>query len=157
MAIELSQATFKHLVQLYAVSGLAGIVAIAPQYMMGRWAEFGDAFDTLVVARFGSYDPPLPVLVGLIVIALTVFVWHIVSIVGLLRFRRWARSGLWQSLICLFVLYVGTTGFRPVFSSPFDDMFATVDSAILGSIVLLAYGKGLGSQWFVTRTADVKE
>ena len=157
MTFELDRAMFKRLVWLNIVASISVVVAIVPQYLVGRWADFNLAFDALVEERFG----PLPLagtveIVALLLMAAAV-TWSLASTIGLLWFKRWARVGFWLSPIICVVLLAIYDGFRPTFRSSLDDGLAAAANAVFGAVVFLSYAKGLGAEWFKASEPALKD
>lgn len=154
MAVELDRTTFRRLVWLHVAVGSASLLAVAPQYLSDRWQTFSLAFEALVDQQLGVDTTPAAVAIAFAGIAIGAFVWMIASIVGLLRFRSWGRTGTVASTALLLVLYPLALGSRPTFTSAVEVLLTFVDSALFGAIVLLAYAKGHGADWFARSAAD---
>ena len=157
MTIELNRTTFKRLVWLYIATSLLAVAASLPHLLSVRWFNFGEVFDQLVAEEFGSstWSDTVWLVVGVGLLGLVI--WMVASIFGLFYFRRWARFGVWASVVLLLVISVVIFRFRPIFGSIWDDVAITFSSALLGAIVLMAYAKGLGDEWFATPAAIIKD
>jgi hypothetical protein len=156
MRVELSRATFIRLVQLYIATGILSAGAAVYFIFSSSWQPFNNEFDLLVERHFVEPDAPdwlLWVVAGLLA---TILVWMIASMFGLLWFKRWARTGVWASLLALLGLAAVTFGTSPSATTLMDDALAIVDSALLGAILLLAYADGLGADWFAL-PGDLKQ
>lgn len=156
MQIELNRATFRRLVQLYAVSLVLLCVTVAAELFVSEWLAFSDEFDAIVARRFGAsgFDTAPYWAFGSIG---AVLIWMIASIVGLLSFKRWARFGNWASVLVGFVPMLVFDGYTPSYTSPAVDLVSEINCGLFGAIVLLSYAKGLGADWFGSPLTDVKE
>ena len=143
MSIELNQATFRRLVQLYLLSILASVVAFGIEYVV--WTDFIDAFDELLIEHFGEpSDPQLFFVLGFMALAGIV---HIVAAFQLSKFRPWSRSFVWISLLVMLpVSFVA--GFEFAWMGPISMWAEWIGLAVLGAILLLAYSQDHGEIWF---------
>ena len=143
MSIELNQATFRRLVQLYLLSIVASVVAFGIEYVV--WTDFIDAFDKLLIERFGEpSDLQLFFVLGFMAVAVIV---HIVAIFQLSKFRPWSRSFVWISLLVMLpVSFV--PGFEFAWTGPLSTWAEWIGMALFGAILLLAYSQEHGEVWF---------
>ena len=159
----LDQVTFRRLVWLYIACWACSIAFIGHEVLAPEWTLFGSDFDALVVRHFGpddifgadqSVDGPLRMFIGIGCLGLA---WNFASMFGLLRFKRWARTGIWTSVLVLLLLLIAVFGSRPSYSTPLGDMLAAIDSGLLGAILLLSYARGLGAAWFAPSSSRIEE
>jgi len=151
MSIELNQSTFRRLVQLYLLSVALTFVAFGYEWFSPKWSAFDSEFIALSEKHFGTLNAEIGTLIAIGVYLIGLIAWGIVSTVGLLWFKRWARFGFWASAIaCLPVIYI--PGFYPYYSAPLSDLGAMISSVLFGAILLLAYSRDYGADWFAGRS-----
>jgi len=155
MSIELNQATFRRLVQLYLLSVAFTFVAFGYEWLSPKWSSFDSEFVALSERHFGTLDGSEATLIALGVYVIGLLMWGVASTVGLLWFKRWARFGFWASAIA-FLPLVYIPGFYPYYSAPLSDLSAMIGSVLFGAILLLAYSRDYGAIWFAKR-AQTKE
>ena len=148
MALELNRATFRRLVQFYLLLLPIGVAAFVIELITGPWLAFSNAFDALAAQHFGpdafvEDAPSWP-----LALLLSLFAWMVASTIGLLWFRRWARFGAWASVLGIVAGMMMIDGYRPSYTSPVLDVFTIINGTLGGAILLLAYGKGYGADWF---------
>ncbi len=142
MTIELNRTTFKRLVWFYLFLLGAGVVALVIElFVWSEFSKFNDAFDKLAIDHFGQQSE-FQLGAG----AVLAFA-HIVALIGLLRFKRWARSLFWISLLLMIVPSV-VPGFLIYWAGPLTSWIGFFDTAALGAILLLAYAREYGAIWF---------
>lgn len=155
MSIELSRTTFLKLVRLSLVLlAVILIVAVGESFAL-RWARFSAEFDALLAREFvgiDAYDDNAVIAAGTILVAL--LAWNVASLIGLLRFRRWARTGLVASTLLLLALGLPFPGAATTFTTPWMAALTFVDSALIGAVVMMAYSADHGHRWFAAATAQ---
>ena len=143
MSIEWNRTSYSKLLQLYVLTFILSVLACA--YEVVAWSDFATEFDKLTITYFGEPTDAEWVVAG--TIALPALVAHMCSIVGLFRYRSWARILFWISLIVLLLpaalpgLSVSYTGFATM-------ILEAIGSALFGMIVMISYSKDHGGVWF---------
>jgi hypothetical protein len=150
MSIELNQATFRRLVQLYLLLFILSVAAVIWETIV--WWEFVEAFDELTAERFGT--PSDLQLFGFGGIGLAGGVAHLVAAFGLLKFKPWSRPLIWLSLLPM-VAFGFIPGFQVNWSGLWSMWVEIFASALLGAIILLAYSRGHGEIWFRAEEKEV--
>ncbi len=151
--IDLNRTAFRRMVQLHLavlalVLGSTVLNATVPSLV-----AFGDGFDALVGEHFGSAFPPDHIMWPAAITFIVALIWSIVSTIGLLWFKRWARFGNWASIGLMYAVSILAFGSRPVYSTMLENVLFFISNALFGAIILLSYASGLGAQWFA-RTQD---
>ena len=148
MTLRLDRAAFRRLVQLYIVTAIASTAAAVHDYLGPQWSAFSEAFDALVVTHFGDRTVPDPVMWASAAALVGAGLWMVASMFGLLRFQRWARTGMWMSIVIVLAVSQAAFGSQPSYTTPLTDLLALLDGALFGAILLLAYAEGYGAEWF---------
>jgi hypothetical protein len=149
LAIELNRSVFKRLVHLSLLllatsMGLAIYEVVDPS-----WSAFSADFDEIVARHFGSMENMGAASeIALTVLLIVLVAWILASLLGSLRFKRWARPGLWMPVAIFVALGFVIPGWYPSFTTPLYDLLNLVDSAVMGAITLLAYSSEHGDRWF---------
>ena len=147
MKLELSQTTFKRLVWLQIICLVALFPVAAFEVLDPRYSNFETLFLNAVDQAFGV-TPSLPdaawIGAGLVIL------WFAVSLVALLWFKRWARSGYLITLAGLTV-FAMFEGYPVAYSGWMLIVLELVSGLAAGATLLLAYGKGAGDDWFSPR------
>lgn len=148
--MELDQKAFRRLVQLYLGVELVGFGVIGVELFTPKLWAFSDDFDRLVQEYFGATnDAAMFTALAFGVVSLTT---GIASTVGLLWFKRWARTGFWLSILIALPLLL-VPGFWLTYSTVWSDVLGFIASALFGAILLLSYSSNHGQIWFNQATA----
>lgn len=155
MEWKLDQRLFRRLVGLYSASFVLVIAYGLFESFGPASRSFSDEFDLLVARHYGVQDETR-LLVGL-PLALVGLVWHIAAILGLFRFRRWARLSFWMSMAFTILAICLTDGMRPAFGSPIGTLASEVSTGLFAVVLLLLYSTEHGAVWFRTPLETLKE
>ena len=144
MVLEPSRATFKRLVWLQIISLLAIFPIAAVELVDSRYVRFESLFIDAVDQAFGATLrlPDVAWIGGGLFILL-----FAVSLVALLWFKRWARSGYLIALAAL-TAFAMFESYPVAYSSWMVTVLELVSGLAGGATLLLAYGKGAGADWF---------
>ena len=155
MQVELDRRTFERLVKLYLLTMPAAIALIVFELLSPHWTAFSDEYDLLVESHFSL--PAEPWQSAGLAIGVAAGVWHVASAFGLLWYKRWARSGFWASLLAGILASFLLLGLAPAYRGVWSDLLIFVGSMLMGSILLLAYSRTHGGDWFMKPLDRLKE
>jgi len=151
MRIELSKATFRRCVQLYLAACVLAMALCLWQVLDARLTAFDFEFRELLGRYYGWSDySNLELGTGA-----AILLAHIAATVGLLWFKRWARTLFWSSVLASVAL-VMAFGPPVEWYEPWTMALEVVFGGLFGAIVLLSYASGLGENWF-SRSAEARE
>jgi hypothetical protein len=155
MAWTLDRDFFRCLVGLYVLSFVLALAAVGYELLAPNWLAFSTDYEMLVEQHFGTVSET-EMIVGLTAAGIGVM-WHLIAVVGLRKFRPWARSSFWQSTVVL----IGTTFVpgisSPTYSGPLSYLASALGMGLFAVIVLLAYSREHGAEWFKPPLEQLKE
>ncbi|HEX8364542.1 MAG TPA: hypothetical protein VF603_04570 [Allosphingosinicella sp.] len=151
MRIELSKATFRRCVQLYLAACVLATALCLWQVLDARLTAFDFEFRELLRRYYGWSDySDLALGAGA-----AILLAHLAAMIGLLWFKRWARTLFWSSVLVAVAL--GTAFGAPVeWYQGWTMALEVVLGGLFGAIVLLSYASGLGENWF-NRSAEARQ
>ena len=151
MGWTLDQAFFRRLVGFYMLSIPLAVGATVYETLGPGWKEFSNEFDCLAERHFGAPNDTALVLVGPLIL------WHFASLIGLMRFKPWARWGFWVP-IALAAPASLVPGFAsPSFTGSIGSYAAEIGAGLFGAIILVAYSTDHGGMWFKGPLEKLKE
>ena len=155
MGWTLDREFFRLLVGLYLLASVLAVGVAIYEMISPGWRDFSDGFDTLADRHFGTPDDTvILVLGGLFVVSLS---WHIVSLIGLAKFRPWARWSFWASMV-LATITISIPSMAVVsFMGPLGYLTAQMGAGLFAIILLLAYSRDHGCLWFKGPLETLKE
>jgi hypothetical protein len=118
------------------------------------YAAFSTAFDNVRNEHFGEIsETQLYVVIALCLLGFTA---HLSATIGLLRFKRWSRWMFWGSAL------LGIPGgmlptLYPYWSSYWTSWAVFIGSGLFGMILLLAYARGHGANWFANERNELRD
>ena len=155
MGWTLDRESFNRLVGLYLISVVLELVAATYEAIGPGWDVFSSEFDSLVEKHFGVMDDITLIIFGAVL--LMCLLWHFISLIGLKKFKPWARWGFWVSM-ALATLVASIPGLAmPSFVGPLGSLTGFIAIGLFGAIVLLAYSRDHGGMWFKGHLETLKE
>ncbi|TRW16955.1 hypothetical protein [Glacieibacterium frigidum] len=144
MTVELNRALFQRFVQLYlVVFGLGLASATYEAFFSPEWKVFDDAFFDLVAEHFGWEDASAAYLIPGGALALV----HVVSAIGLLWTKRWARMGFATSVVA-WIAFDALFGPPAAYFTGPTYALETLSAVASGAMILVSYARGAGAVWF---------
>jgi|CXWL01.1.fsa_nt_gi hypothetical protein len=148
MVLQLDRVLFKRLLWLNVASLILDAIAVMIETLSPRYVTFSAEFDQLVTKHFGSLDDfgmwPGFALAGWLLICA---IWGLASIMGLFKFKPWARRGFWGSYVAAMPMYF-VPGIYPAYTLGMSELAFGISMMLFGAIMLMAYGRNLGADWF---------
>ena len=151
----LDRGFFRLLVGLYLLATALAIGVVVYEMLGPGWEEFSAAFDSLVEQHFGApSDTAVMVAGGLVLVSL---VWHLISLIGLRKFRPWARWSFWASMALAVTANLIPGMAFPSFTGPLGSLTGEISTGLFAAILLLSYSRDHGGMWFKSPLETLKD
>ena len=155
MSWTLDRELFRYLVGLYAISIVLAVGAMIYETVGPIWAEYSDGYDLLVEQHFGEASDSSMIVAGVIFIA--GLLWHFASLIGLRRFKLWARWSFWASMLPFLFATILPRLSMPGYSGVLGGLTSEISTGLFAAILLLAYSRDHGGLWFKGPLEILKE
>ncbi len=143
MQLKLSRTTFRRLIWLQCALLIAVLPTAIYEVENRHWSRFDADFNAISREHFGRTAELTSLeAVGAGVLLLL----SVLSLIGMYRFRRWGRFAFLLS----FVLASGLALLGPsvTYTSWMVDLLEIISTLSGGALLAMAYGEGLGADWF---------